>query len=205
MALESRILVSDLDQTLGIGGVMTYLNRDENRNYHHHYFERTILSSFSDSLRPYVFQVADFETTWADLGRLLRTAITTKLSGLDGELLIKYCSHADYVELEKLASAKALGIVENEFGGERGIQLIVDKTWEHIRARLFSHVHDVLTGKLDIRICARGKSYCHDLYLIECNPGKPQKYCGVKCRDAESQRQGRARRKVEGQQAEIRF
>ena len=204
MGLEFSVWVSDFDQVLPIEAVMGHLNRDENRNYHHHNFERAVTSVFHDSLLPYLSH-ADFETTWTDLGRLLRTAVTTKLSGLDGELLIKYCSHADYVELEKLASAKALGIVENEFDGERGKQLIVDKTWEYIRARLFSHVHDVLTGKLDLKICARGKGYCHDLYLISKNPGKPQKYCGVKCRDAESQRQVRARRKVEGQQAEIRF
>ena len=203
MGLEFSVLVSDFDQVLSIEAVMGHLNRDENRNYHHHNFERAVTSVFHDSLLPYLSH-ADFETTWSDLGRLLRTAVTTKLSGFDGQMLDKYCSHANYVELEKLASAKVLAIVENEFGGERGIQLIVDKTWEHIRARLFSHVHDVLTGKLDLRICARGKGYCHDLYLISKNPGKPQKYCSIKCRDAESQRQVRARRKVEEQQEEIR-
>ena len=202
MGLESRILVSALDQTLGIGGVMTYLNRDENRNYHHHNFERTILSSFSDSLRPYIFQVADFETTWADLGRLLRTAITTKLSGLDGERLDKYCSHSDYGVLNSAKNGK-LGYSQIS-EGEAGKQQIAHDIWNDFNIMLFSHVYDVLTGKLDLKICARGKGYCHDLYLISKNPGKPQKYCSIKCRDAESQRQVRARRKVEGQQAEIR-
>ena len=204
MGLELRVLVSDFDQVLSIAAVMGHLNRDENRNYHHHNFERAVTSVFHNSLLPYLSH-ADFDATWSDLGRLLRTAVTNKLSGFDGQLLDKYCSHANYVELEKLASAKVLGIVENEFEGERGKQMIVAETWKYICARLFSHVHDVLTGKLDLRICARGKGYCHDLYLIEKNPGKPQKYCGIKCRDAESQRQVRARRKAERQQEEIRF
>ena len=200
MGLESRILVSNLDQILGIDAVMTYLNRDENRNYHHNNFERAIISSFNDSLAPYISQVADFETTWTDLGRLLRTAVTTKLSGLDGERLDKYCSHSDYGELNSAKNAK-LGYKQTS-EGEAAKQQIAHDIWNDFNIMLFSHVYDVLTGKLDLRICARGKGYCHDLYLIECNPGKPQKYCSIKCRDAESQRQVRARRKVK--QAEIR-
>ena len=201
MGLESRILVSDLDQTLGIDAVMTYLNRDENRNYHHHNFERAIISSFNDGLAPYISQVADFETTWTDLGRLLRTAVTTKLSGLDGDRLDKYCSHSDYGELKSAKNAK-LGYKQVS-EGEAAKQQIAHDIWNDFNIMLFSHVYDVLTGKLDLRICARGKGYCHDLYLIECNPGKPQKYCSIKCRDAESQRQVRARRKVK--QAKIRI
>ena len=200
MGLESRILVSALDQILGIDAVMTYLNRDENRNYHHNNFERAIISSFNDSLAPYISQVADFETTWTDLGRLLRTAVTTKLSGLDGERLDKYCSHSDYGELNSAKNAK-LGYKQVS-EGEDGKQQIAHDIWNDFNIMLFSHVYDVLTGKLDLKICARGKGYCHDLYLISKNPGKPQKYCGIKCRDAESQRQVRARRKVK--QAEIR-
>ena len=202
MGLESRILVSDLDQILDIDTVTAYLNRDENRSYHHHDFERAITSVFHDSLLPSLSQIADFETTWFDLGRLLRVAVKGKLGEADGEQLDEYCSHTDYGELEKLANAKVLAIVENEFGGERGNQLIVAETWQHICARLFSHVHDVLTGKLDLRVCARGQTYCYDLYLIRKNPGTAQKYCSVKCRDAESQRQVRIRRKE--QQEEIR-
>jgi len=202
MGLELRVLVSDFDQVLSIAAVMGHLNRDENRNYHHHNFERAVTSVFHNSLLPYLSH-ADFDATWSDLGRLLRTAVTNKLSGFDGQLLDKYCSHANYVELEKLASAKVLGIVENEFEGERGKRMIVAETWKYICARLFSHVHDVLTGKLDLRICARGKGYCHDLYLIRKNPGTAQKYCSVKCRDAESQRQVRIRRKEQSEEIRV--
>ena len=199
MGLEFSVLVSDFDQVLSIEAVMGHLNRDENRNYHHHNFERAVTSVFHDSLLPYLSH-ADFETTWSDLGRLLRTAVTTKLSGLDGERLDKYCSHSDYGVLNSAKNGK-LGYSQIS-EGEAGKQQIAHDIWNDFNIMLFSHVYDVLTGKLDLKICARGKGYCHDLYLIECNPGKPQKYCSIKCRDAESQRQVRARRKVK--QAKIR-
>lgn len=204
MGLSCRVLASSLDRIVGVDAVMGYLNRDENRNYHHHELERAVMSSFTDSLTPYLRQAADFEITWADLGRLLRTAVTSKLSGLDGQLLDKYCSHADYAKLADLADASILEYFRVEEFESARLQ-IAKEIWGDIEIKMFSHVHDVLTGKLDLRICARGKGYCHDLYLIEKNPGKPQKYCSIKCRDAESQRQVRVRRKMEGQQAEIRI
>jgi len=200
MALESRILISDLDRILGIDAVTAYLNRDENRSYNHYSFEQTVLTAFNDGLRPYIAQAADFEATWTDLGRLLRMAVTGKLGEADGERLNKYCSHSDYGELNSAKNAK-LGYSQRSEGEAAKLQLAHD-IWRDLNIMLFSHVYDVLTGKLDLRVCARGQTYCHDLYLIRKNPGTAQKYCSVKCRDAESQRQVRIRRKE--QQEEIR-
>ena len=200
MALESRILVSDLDQIFGIDAVMSYLNRDENRNYHHYSFERAVLTAFNDGPRPYIAQAANFEATWTDLGRLLRVAVKGKLGEADGERLDEYCSHSDYGELKSAKNAK-LGYKQISEGEAAKLQIAHD-IWNDFNIMLFSHVYDVLTGKLDLRVCARGQTYCHDLYLIRKNPGTAQKYCSVKCRDAESQRQVRIRRKE--QQEEIR-
>ena len=200
MALEFRVLVSNLDQILGIDAVMTYLNRDENRNYHYHIFERAVLTAFHDGLRPYITQAADFEATWTDLGRLLRMAVKGKLGEAHGERLDEYCSHSDYGELKSAKNAK-LGYKQTSEGEAAKLQIARD-IWNDFNIMLFSHVYDVLTGKLDLRVCARGQTYCHDLYLIRKNPGTAQKYCSVKCRDAESQRQVRIRRKE--QQEEIR-
>ena len=115
MALESRILISDLDRILGIDAVTAYLNRDENRSYNHYSFEQTVLTAFNDGLRPYIAQAADFEATWTDLGRLLRMAVTGKLGEADGERLNKYCSHSDYGELNSAKNGKLGYIVPNNF------------------------------------------------------------------------------------------
>ena len=200
MGLEFRVLVSNLDQIIGIDAVMSYLNRDENRSYHYYSFEQTVLTAFNDGLRPYIAQAADFEATWTDLGRLLRMAVKGKLGAADGERLNNYCSHSDYGELNSAKNAK-LGYSQRSEGEAAKLQLARD-IWNDFNIILFSYVYDVLTGKLDLRVCARGQTYCHDLYLIRKNPGTAQKYCSVKCRDAESQRQVRIRRKE--QQEEIR-
>ena len=201
MALEFKTLVSDLDQILGIDAVMSYLNRDENRSYHYYIFERTILAAFNGGLRPYITQVADFEATWTDLGRLLRVAVKGKLGEADGERLNKYCSHSDY---GKLNSTKDAWLECTQVSdGEAGKQQLVHDIWNGFNIIFFSHVYDVLMGKLDLRVCARGQTYCYDLYLIRKNPGTAQKYCSVKCRDAESQRQVRIRRKEQSEEIRV--